>query len=875
MEALLNNSPIAMPSGDIFLALSSWHIYPDLNVLEASKMVRQADPLVPENGILTIGMQQPLSSSTQSNGLRWSLPLAHLRFYGDPVTRTAVIRKEGFRLHLAEFQMAVLGSLLGGWRVPDRQLERAIKWVARISKTVISVIPKDFTMTEKSFLAILGRAADSFLDSVELERKINVQLLSLGRKCPDFLGRPSIPFFGLCEVQRVLDMTRSTEYKLKTMRSLAAATNMGWDRVIIRYMNDETGMEEYASAVAQERSVGKRTTSPEETKPNTCHVRWIHGRRQASAGHGTTNSASGSNGRMPLHREIDDALLSQREKYMALGEHVRSIEEEPLRSLVRTAEGRRVIWGIPQFLSSLDTQYDHWNGPVKHYEHWVGDPEIAAMFIRMDHAKPSASRITFEELSDFTDQDVFEPVFMAKALSEYFQTLEESYRSSLRAFSIMVSIYEDLPRATVDIRVLESQLAKSEWVTSVELPKIGEGDAMEVEGSTDSSDGTPSDSLPQDDFNAFREGAQNVDDTLFNPPKVDPTSVPDGIDPDSDFLDKLPPPDDREAPHETDDPETEEMDKWKTDEMDKRKGEEMNLQKTFYQRLNKTSAEKLLQKSLVPVDMDINQTYSCILWFESLFDVAPTRLKNVMAISSGNSLFISADLITDPAAPQRHTIRHVMGNIGRPGTALLIPPSRPRVKKLGLGNWNLMNFDKWDGVPRDCFQHSSLHLWFTGWVLELDVGYSGAQDKELYLLESVVSLHSRGEWIADLDILATMQNSRALIRRWPTDSDLTGKEVMSTRQSTQPGCDHGPLKKYDYDRLPLAAVEAWPELLENEDKACIFLAWKNWQARLAAMMICVSQGRHAYLLSDEVCWHCISTLQQDARQPSRPLIYIH
>ena len=249
MEALVNNSPIAMPSGDILLALSSWHIYPDLNVLVASKIVRQADPLVPESGILTIGMQQPLNSTTQPNGLRWSLPLAHLRFYGDPVTRTAIIRKEGSRLHLAEFQMAVLGSLLGGWRVPDRQLERAIKWVAWMSKTIISAIPNDFKMAEKSSLAIFGRAADSFLASVELERKINAQLLNLGRRCPGFLGRPSTPFFGLGEVQKVLEMTRSTEYKLKTMRSLAAATDMGRDRAIIRYVNEETLMEEYASAV--------------------------------------------------------------------------------------------------------------------------------------------------------------------------------------------------------------------------------------------------------------------------------------------------------------------------------------------------------------------------------------------------------------------------------------------------------------------------------------------------------------------------------------------------------------------------------------------------------------------------------------------------
>lgn len=48
MEALLQGSPMMMQTGDMALALSSWHIYPDLNIVSsATKLVHQKDDLVP------------------------------------------------------------------------------------------------------------------------------------------------------------------------------------------------------------------------------------------------------------------------------------------------------------------------------------------------------------------------------------------------------------------------------------------------------------------------------------------------------------------------------------------------------------------------------------------------------------------------------------------------------------------------------------------------------------------------------------------------------------------------------------------------------------------------------------------------------------
>lgn len=39
---------------------------------------------------------------------------------------------------------------------------------------------------------------------------------------------------------------------------------------------------------------------------------------------------------------------------------------------------------------------------------------------------------------------------------------------------------------------------------------------------------------------------------------------------------------------------------------------------------------------------------------------------------------------------------------------------------------------------------------------EVSISYSDAQNKELYMVESIVSLHRKGEWVTNLDILKAL-----------------------------------------------------------------------------------------------------------------------
>lgn len=169
--------------------------------------------------------------------------------------------------------------------------------------------------------------------------------------------------------------------------------------------------------------------------------------------------------------------------------------------------------------------------------------------------------------------------------------------------------------------------------------------------------------------------------------------------------------------------------------------------------------------------------------FESgLYDVNPDSLSNVMAVSSGDSIFVAAPLLCDPSEkPLEQEIRRVLGNIGRPGIVLLVPPEAPRIKAPVKKDWKLINLDEYDGGEQDCFSNTSLHLSFTGASFPIDVGSFGGQDTEVYMLETLVSVHEKGRWAADLDVLKAMENKRSLQRY---TGCVKGKHVKQAKRNT-------------------------------------------------------------------------------------------
>ena len=140
MERLIQGMPQRMNTGEVLLGLSAWHLYPDLVIAgPKNPIVKQNDNLIHHGGVLTIGLQA--SESLDEGGLYWSLPLAHLRYYGDVVPTHRSLERDGTRLTRDQFLQTVIGCIVGGWGEKDTL--GAIAWIAKFSDIVRDTISQD------------------------------------------------------------------------------------------------------------------------------------------------------------------------------------------------------------------------------------------------------------------------------------------------------------------------------------------------------------------------------------------------------------------------------------------------------------------------------------------------------------------------------------------------------------------------------------------------------------------------------------------------------------------------------------------------------------------------------------------------------------
>ncbi|KAL8839866.1 MAG: hypothetical protein Q9170_001546 [Blastenia crenularia] len=236
-------------------------------------------------------------------------------------------------------------------------------------------------------------------------------------------------------------------------------------------------------------------------------------------------------------------------------------------------------------------------------------------------------------------------------------------------------------------------------------------------------------------------------------------------------------------------------------------------------------------ESLEPYALSKAQAFACITLFESgHFDVDPSQLGDVMAMSSGDVIYVSAALLTDPYEETLPgDIRGVVGNIGRPGISFLVPPKDPMIKEVSLAEWPLIERNEFDGHLADHFGSTSLHLSFTSAETPLNVGFSGGQDKEATILETLFSVYEGGRWIADLDVY-----------KW----------ADSVRLSKMPRCIIQHLET-DVWRSRMICIDSWLGLVDApEERVSLVRAHGNWQARLAASSLSLALGYDTVILPE-------------------------
>ena len=243
IEALLGGSHISISDGSLFLAFFAWHLFPDLIVLEPEPQhVAFRDKLFPPGVRATVTREA--AAPNMSGGLRWSLTLSHLKYYGDPVIAS---NKENFtRVTFQEFKLVVLGSLFHEWRISPRENVLVSQWFLRLWDVLRSVVSfgSDKICSQFGWLELLVDAARDLLAAKGPARQAHNQLVQFGyRKAENFLNDRSMslaPFFGLCHPWQVAALSEENSWDcgIKYLRLMAQKLGLRDDKAVICYAID-------------------------------------------------------------------------------------------------------------------------------------------------------------------------------------------------------------------------------------------------------------------------------------------------------------------------------------------------------------------------------------------------------------------------------------------------------------------------------------------------------------------------------------------------------------------------------------------------------------------------------------------------------------
>ena len=293
MECLINGTPQKVRNGAVILAINSWHLYPDLCILShGPDVIHQKDPLIPSSGILTIDIERSLEVPSS---VTWSLPLAYLQYYGEPVVVNRALSVSSARISMDEFRFVLLGCVISTWRGFSEFVLDDIELVARLldairfpersdedSEQQRSNLLRIQKMTgQNSWIGQLLTAADEITSMSPIQRETALKLINHGRRHSKFLCDPKSapePLFGLCHIPSLFSLLDGPEPRIRYLRQFAKDLRLSNTNCLIRYYHSENH-HEYATIEPFDGSLGKDNLSGYIRRlngPNTgTQIRWI------------------------------------------------------------------------------------------------------------------------------------------------------------------------------------------------------------------------------------------------------------------------------------------------------------------------------------------------------------------------------------------------------------------------------------------------------------------------------------------------------------------------------------------------------------------------------------------------------------------------
>ncbi|CAG9985660.1 unnamed protein product [Clonostachys byssicola] len=809
MENIASGIPQSIKDGSALLALSSWHLYPDMFVLGAGPdRVVQNDPLVPAGGMVTLG--QTSYSARSDDKPFWSLPLAYLKYYGDPVTTSRIFGDHASRLSISEFNYVVFGSILSNWGVYGKNISMAAEFLIVLDEFLLRNGCYDLKGHE-SWTRMLSKTAQKYLSASENEKKSIQSLVMRGhRRYKDFLCSLSgqwLPLWGLAHADTLISLSKDRDTAVAILRLLAQ--NIGCtdpSSLLIRYAcpkKDNQGTTrarrkwEYASAIKSTEMSKKRKLDP--LMDLSGHIRWANVASWPKHSHGEEYQDVND----VITTYIHDSEFTWQSKlgrlplnYLPL--HSPSFDPKEIGEINTGFDPE----GIMKAFTDFDTEgiiYETKLSEEIRYECLIGDPTDAALFKQADRNISSSRMLDIELVLNILRcgwLDRNKVVEFLDFSGEFQQSKVPQNVQSLRALAAAINVYELMPGATISTGVFSLPLEEALWLPS----EPGE---------------TPSVIKPEIEL---KEMGSPFHGSFVSPNEWDTRTI-DLMNPFSNTS-------------------------WGS------------------QRDEVKSPERPPEPrdcKIRTVELSRAQVFSCIAMFETRnINLDPRSLERVMAISTGNSLYVAMPLITDPFdCPGPSEVKHVVGNIGRPGISLMIPPVVPMVRKVDESQWVMINHTDFDGYLSDAFQHTSLHLSFTRYELPVmsEHGYQGA---EASFIETIVSIFDRKEWVADLDVLSALNHP--ILERVGAH-DITCIHKCPLKQPTS--C--------------LTSIDSWHEFLDQPENPCVIRSTQNWIGRLSTAALSVQQGARTVILknADQVCWECLlQRYRMDSSSDDRRLAFI-
>ncbi|RYN89798.1 hypothetical protein AA0120_g6212 [Alternaria tenuissima] len=763
-ENLLKGMPQKVQSGAILLALLSWNIYPDMDVFVTTgpKSIVQKDELVPQGGRLTVGLEK--GNEDMPDGVHWSLYLEDLRYYGDPVLRQRSAGSDTARVTFDEFAVAALGSFFSGWPIVRSELDVATTLTVSIwdnlaqscqaadLKTEDMYKITQFVTRKPNWLHSLATIATNVLEERGRGDTNTLKLLETGfRKGGSFLGKKEhrlAPAFGLLDPGKTLAILKSNAEKIRLLRRVAKDRGINAPKAVIRYLNPESGNFEYTTVFPRFRKPLEVASDTRDRLP--LHALWIPQQEEADDKSRLGCRCNQGCSRRCSCKKRGSNCTSRCHAASSLPcNNISDLVKEPTMPLFSANEDEVTLFYTPEDIFS-DQKTGHegegfswFNAPTR-LESSSNTDDMETIFL--------PGRIRFPQ-NDLTPK--VEPVTPVQETIDEEDGLEEIF---------------DLDKALSDF-----DKAKSSRTIRFNFA-FGDADSCAVFLSS------------QQDEDAMDTNQLSYDLSIHELMEVLASGDVHGLK----LLDHLQYRWTMDLPGITD------RSRLKTEteytEVDKQMPgtyicslKALGSVVEIYKLLTGTSvalrvigrtlgtsnwvnkaAEKDMrtprshQDCFQAFEPDRPSTFSCIAMFDTgNLDLDPSLLAQVMALASRNAIYTSSSLLCDPSDDIRgYEIKCLVGNVGRAGIALMIPPTEPRILKDDIGHYKVINHQPYDGQNRNSLGGSSLHLSFTGYeqtVVEA-LSHHGAQMSEVFFLESLISAYDRTKWIADLDVLASFDD---------------------------------------------------------------------------------------------------------------------